>query len=132
VTWSEIFGVFVVSHLAGDFLFQTGWQAEHKRGGLGPDPVARRALFSHVLTYGLAFVPAFVWLADDVGAAVIGLAALILVPHLIPDDQRLLVRYMTTVKRTAPVREGDLLFVAVDQSFHLIALFLIALLAAAS
>lgn len=132
MSWSEIFGVFVVSHLAGDFLLQTGWQAEHKRGGLGPDPVARRALVSHVLTYGLAFVPAFVWLADDVGAAVIGLAALILVPHLVQDDQRLLVRYMTTVKRTAPVREGDLLFVAVDQSFHLIALFLIALLAAAS
>jgi hypothetical protein len=132
VSWSEIFGVFVVSHLAGDFLLQTGWQAEHKRGGLGPDPLARRALVSHVLTYGLAFVPAFVWLADDVGAAVFGLAALILVPHLVQDDGRLLTRYMTTVKRTAPVPEGHLLFVAVDQSFHLIALFLVALLAAAS
>ena len=37
---------------------------------------------------------------------------------------------MTTVKRTDPVPEGHLLFVAVDQSFHLIALFLVALLAA--
>ena len=61
--WVEVFAVFVVSHLAGDYLLQTDWQAENKRGGLGGDPVARRALLSHVTTYTLAFVPAFIWLA---------------------------------------------------------------------
>lgn len=130
MTWGEIFAVFAVSHLAGDFLLQTGWQAEHKRGGLGRDPLARRALVSHVAMYGLAFLPAFVWIADDIGVAVLGIAALTLLPHLVQDDGRLLVRYMAAVKRTAPVPEGDLLFVAVDQSFHALALFLVALLAA--
>ena len=61
--WPEIFAVFVVSHLVGDYLLQTEWQAHNKHGGLGPDPVRRRALLSHVATYGLAFVPALVWLA---------------------------------------------------------------------
>ena len=36
--WGEISIVFFVSHLAGDFLVQTEWQALHKRGGLGGDP----------------------------------------------------------------------------------------------
>jgi Protein of unknown function (DUF3307) len=126
--WTEIFGVLVVSHLAGDFLLQTEWQARHKRGGLGPDPVARRALVSHVLVYGLAFVPAFVWLAGEIGAAVLGVAALILLPHLVQDDGRAVSAYMSAVKRTE-AEHDDPLFVIVDQSFHLIALFLVALVA---
>ena len=36
--------VFVISHLVGDFLLQTDFQARYKHGGLGRDPVARRAL----------------------------------------------------------------------------------------
>ena len=43
--WAEITIVFWVSHLAGDFLLQTDWQAEHKHGGLGRDSrVPYRAL----------------------------------------------------------------------------------------
>jgi hypothetical protein len=130
VTWIEIFGVFVVSHLVGDFLLQTAWQAEHKHGGLGPDPVARRALVSHVATYGLAFVPAFIWIGAELGARVIWIAALVVGPHLVQDDGRLLVRYIADVKR-ATVRQGGLLWVACDQSFHVLALFGCALLAVA-
>ena len=48
--WVEIFAVLVVSHLAGDFLLQTEWQATHKRAGLGRDPVRRRALVAHAAT----------------------------------------------------------------------------------
>ena len=33
MTWVEVFIVFVVSHLVGDYLSQTNWQAMHKRGG---------------------------------------------------------------------------------------------------
>jgi hypothetical protein len=126
--WTEIFAVLVVSHLAGDFLLQTEWQARHKRGGLGSDPVARRALVAHVLVYGLAFVPAFVWLANEIGAAVLGVAALILLPHLVQDDGRPVSAYMSAIKRTE-ADVDDPLFVVVDQSFHLIALFLVALVA---
>ncbi len=78
--WPEIFLVFLVSHLAGDFLLQTEFQATNKYGGLGPDPVARRALLLHVLTYTLAFVPAFIWLADSLGPAVLAVAALVAGP----------------------------------------------------
>ena len=49
--------------MVGDYLLQTDWQARNKRGGLGGDPVARRALLTHVTTYTLAFVPALIWIA---------------------------------------------------------------------
>ena len=52
--WFEVFAVFLVSHLVGDYLLQTDWQAVHKHRGLGPDPVSRRALASHVATYTIA------------------------------------------------------------------------------
>ena len=126
--WVEIFAVLVVSHLAGDFLLQTEWQATHKSGGLGSDPVARRALLLHVTTYTLAFVPAFVWLADSLGAGVIGIAALVAGPHLVQDDGRLVAAYIHGVKRSH-VEPGDRLYVMVDQSFHLVTLFLVALVA---
>ena len=56
--WVEAFLLFAVSHLVGDFILQTDWQAHHKHGGLGRNPTSRRALISHVATYTLAFVPA--------------------------------------------------------------------------
>jgi Protein of unknown function (DUF3307) len=129
VPWPEIFLVFLVCHFSGDFLLQTEWQATRKRGGLGPDPVARRALVTHVLTYTLAFVPAFVWLADDLGPAVLGVALLIAGPHLVQDDGRLIEAYMARVKH-ALLSERPGVGVMVDQSFHLVALFAVALVAA--
>jgi Protein of unknown function (DUF3307) len=130
VNWVEVFAVFVVSHLAGDFLLQTDWQAQHKRGGLGPDPVSRRALMSHIATYGLAFVPAFIWLAGEIGVgATLGIAALVLLPHLVQDDGRLLSAYVHGVKRSR-VSDTDFVYIACDQSFHVIALLLVSLLAA--
>jgi hypothetical protein len=125
--WVEVFAAFVVSHLVGDYLLQTDWQALHKRGGLGPDPVSRRALLSHIAGYTLAFVPALIWLADDIGASAIGVAALIAVPHMIQDDGRLLAAYMLKVKHADP-RANPAVAAAADQSFHFLALFLTALL----
>jgi hypothetical protein len=131
VSWVEVFAVFVVAHLAGDFVLQTEWQATRKRGGLGRDPEARRALVAHVLTYTLTFLPAFAWIgiADDLGARVLGIALLVAVPHFVQDDGRLVAAYVRRVKR-APAVDGPLL-VAVDQSFHVLALFLVALLVGA-
>ena len=31
MAWVEVFAVFLVSHLTGDYLLQTDWQARHKR-----------------------------------------------------------------------------------------------------
>ena len=86
--WVEVFAVFIVCHLAGDYLLQTDWQAAHKRGGLSGPPESRRALFMHVTSYTIAFVPALVWLASEIEWWVVGVAALIFVPHLIQDDGR--------------------------------------------
>ena len=128
MAWVEVFAAFVVCHLAGDYLLQTDWQAKHKRAGLGGDPVARRALFLHVSTYTLAFVPALVWLADELGAGVIWVAALVFFPHLVQDDGRLITAYIENVKGS-DVPENLSVAAAVDQSFHFLTLFGIALLA---
>jgi hypothetical protein len=128
--WSEVFIVFFVSHLVGDFLVQTDWQAGHKHGGLGPDPESRRALRNHVTTYTLAFVPAIAWLSDDLGLAALVLLPGIFIPHLIQDDGRLLARYVRLFKGPTA---GDvpLVAVAVDQSFHMVVLLFTALIVGA-
>ena len=128
MSWVEIFAVFVVCHLVGDFVLQTDWQAQHKHGGLGKDPVSRRALASHIAFYGLAFLPAFVWLATDIGGWVVLVALAVIVPHWVQDDGRLLALYMRRVKKTQ-CAETDFVYIAVDQTFHVLALFALALAA---
>jgi hypothetical protein len=131
VRWEEVFAVFVVSHLVGDYLLQTDWQAVHKRGGLSSgNPVARRALFAHVSVYTLAYVPALVWIVANTTSLAIGLAAVIFIPHLVLDDARLLMSWNHHVKR-GNVPLGATVFMAVDQSFHLLCLFATALLVVA-
>jgi hypothetical protein len=127
VDWVEVFLVFVVSHLVGDYLLQTDWQALNKRGGLGRNPEARKALFSHVTTYTMAYIPALIWIGDDIGAGWgVAFFFLIFVPHLIQDDGRLLMAYMRTIKQNRGAR-NDVLVMAVDQSFHTVFLFLTAI-----
>jgi hypothetical protein len=122
VPWVEIFAVLLVSHVVGDFLIQTNWQATHKREGLGSDPERRRALVSHTISYSLCFAPALAWLAGDLGAdGTAALAAGVFIPHLVQDDGRLLSSYVRTVKHTEPA--PGMLMLAVDQSFHLLVLF---------
>ena len=97
--WAEVFVVFVVSHLVGDYMLQTDWQALHKRGGLTGTSEMRRALISHIVTYTIAFIPAFIWLAGSVHFWIFGVAALVAVPHLIQDDGTLLFKYAEIVKK---------------------------------
>ncbi|HWJ42932.1 MAG TPA: DUF3307 domain-containing protein [Solirubrobacterales bacterium] len=130
MSWVDVFAVLVVSHLVGDFLLQTDWQAANKEFGLGRDSVHRRALLSHVATYMLAFVPALVWIGIETDAArALLIGVVIAVPHLVQDDRRLLDAYMLRVKGLS-VGENLSLRVAVDQSFHFVFLFGTALLAA--
>jgi len=125
--WVQVFAVFIVSHLVGDYLFQTEWQASHKHGALTGSSEMRRALLSHVATYTLAYVPALIWLSSSAHAWVFGVAAVIAIPHLIQDDGQLLVAYARIVKG-ADLRANSLLAGLLDQAFHVLALFLTALL----
>ncbi len=127
MTWDAVFVVFFVSHQAGDYLLQTNWQALHKRGGLGRDGTARRALFSHTFSYAVAYVPAFVWISSRLGWTTLVIAAAVVVPHLIQDDGRVLSTYIRRVKRFDPARNPSVAAL-VDQAFHVVALFGAALL----
>jgi hypothetical protein len=124
VLWSEVLLAFLVCHLVGDFVLQTEWQAINKRGGLGRSPDARRALTTHVATYTLAFVPAFVWAARTPVAA-LAMAVAVYVPHAVQDDGRLLQRWNRDVKKMDPVANW-VVAMLVDQSFHVVALFALA------
>ena len=127
MSWVEVFLVLLVSHLVGDFILQTDWQARWKYGGLGPDPVRRRALGTHLIVYMLCFGPALVWVAAEGGLdRAVALALLVGVPHWVQDDGRLLDLYMTVVKGAGESSPG--LRVAVDQSFHVVMLFVAALI----
>jgi Protein of unknown function (DUF3307) len=131
VRWEGVFLVFMVCHVTGDFLLQTDWQAVNKRGGLfNGNANARRALFSHVSVYTLAFVPAVIWVATETTTLAIGLLAVVFIPHLIQDDGAVLMAWNRVVKRSSST-PGDLLYMAIDQSFHFVALFATALLAVA-
>jgi hypothetical protein len=129
VTLPAIFVVLYVCHQVGDYLVQTDWQARNKAGGLGADPVARRALFAHVTTYTLAFAPALAWIGVERTAAIAFAAAvLVFLPHLLVDDGRIVRAYMRRVKGcreplNASVSGG------VDQALHLVFLAGIAVLA---
>lgn len=130
MTWVEAFAVFITCHLVGDFLIQTDWQARHKYGGLGSDPVRRRALVEHTIAYTAAFLPALVWIGIETDAArAVAIGAIVFVPHLIQDDGRLLDAYMGRVKGLSQTSSG--LRIAVDQSFHALFLFATALLVVA-
>jgi hypothetical protein len=128
VSWVSVFAGFAVAHMVGDYLLQTDWQARNKRGGLSGDGVARRALVSHVTTYTLAFVPVFVWIGVE-GEVWLGIvsAVLVFLPHLVVDDGRIVRAYVGNVKH-ADVRDVSILG-SVDQSFHVLSLCLVALLA---
>jgi Protein of unknown function (DUF3307) len=125
MSWVEVFLLFVVTHLVGDYLLQTDWQAVHKRGGLALRAGdARRALFTHVGVYTLTFIPVLV--VADLSWELVWIFPAIFVPHLIQDDGRLLHGYMKRVKHIDPT--GNLpVSIAVDQTFHLVALLVLAL-----
>jgi len=127
VSWVALLAGFLVAHMAGDYLLQTDWQARNKRGGLGSDRVARRALLSHVSTYTLAFLPAFIWIASELDPMwAVVTAVMIFVPHLMIDDGRFVRLYLSRVKRA---NGFDLsLAASVDQSFHILSLWLVAMI----
>jgi hypothetical protein len=122
VTWPALFGVFLLSHLAGDFLLQTDWQANYKGHGSTSQRVPHRALGVHGITYTLAFVPALIWVAAESGAATaLGIALLVALPHMVIDDGRLVGAWVHHVKRV-PGTPTTVVRLGVDQTLHVLAL----------
>jgi Protein of unknown function (DUF3307) len=129
VSWSAVLLALLVSHLVGDLLFQTEWQAVNKVGGFG-DATARRALLHHLGLYMCAFVPALVWIgAETSPARAVLVAAVVAVPHILIDDGHLVSVWLRNVKRAPSPALG--LRVAVDQTFHVVCLLVAALIAVA-
>jgi hypothetical protein len=125
--WVEVFTVFVVSHLVGDYLVQTDWQARHKSGGLGGDLMRRRALLTHTTTYTLTFMPAIIWLATNgvSAGALVAAVAVIWLEHGVQDDGRALASYVRLVKGVE--LQPGAISMAIDQTFHIVVLFLVAI-----
>lgn len=131
MTWVDALAGFLVAHMVGDYLLQTDWQARHKRGGLTGDGSSRRALWTHVTTYTIAFLPVIVWMGSEVSVGIGILAGvLIFVPHLIIDDGRVVDFYLRRVKRADARNVG--LATSVDQALHVLCLWAVALLAGLS
>jgi hypothetical protein len=129
MTWPAVLAAFLVCHLAGDLLLQTEWQALTKVRGLG-DPEGRRALMAHVLTYMVPYLPVLVWIGVDRGVVrALLVAVMIAVPHVLVDDGRLVGVWLRQVKHSP--RPAPSLRLMVDQSFHVVCLLGVALLAAA-
>jgi hypothetical protein len=129
MSWAAALLALLASHLVGDFLVQTEWQATNKLGGLA-DSRSRRALLGHVVAYTAAFVPALVWIGVRTTPwRAVAVAAVVAIPHMLVDDGHLVRFWLRAVKR-AP-NPSVALTVSVDQTFHVVCLVGAALLAAA-
>jgi hypothetical protein len=84
-----------------------------------------------VSTYTLAFLPAFIWIGSELDVLwAIAAAVMVFVPHLIIDDGRLVALYINRVKRVEGLNLS--LAASVDQSFHVLSLFLAAVVIGAA
>jgi uncharacterized protein DUF3307 len=129
MSWPGALLALLVSHLVGDFLFQTEPQALDKVGGLG-ESRARRALLAHLVWYMVAFIPALIWIGVRTSATrALLVAALVAIPHLVIDEGHLVGWWLRAVKRAPDAPVG--VRIAVDQSFHVVCLLAAALVAAA-
>ena len=99
MAWVEVFAVFVVCHLVGDYLLQTDWQAHPQaRRAWAPTPWrAARCCRTSPPTRSRSCRRSSGWPTTS-APGVLWVAALIAVPHLIQDDGRLLGLYMSRVK----------------------------------
>ena len=129
MSWPAVFAAFLVCHLTGDLLLQTEWQALTKVRGLG-DPEGRRALVAHATTYTLPYLPVLVWIGVDRGVVrAVVVAVLIALPHVFIDDGRFVAVWLHQVKHSPDPAPS--LRLMVDQSFHVVCLLAVAVIAAA-
>jgi hypothetical protein len=127
MNWTSRFADLLAAHAVGDFLLQTDWQAQNKRGGLAQNATSRQALAGHVAVYTLACAPVLAGIARGRGGRLAALAAVgIALPHAILDDGRLLARWAHWGKRLEEAEAPGNVMLMVDQSVHLLCLWALA------
>ena len=108
-----LFEKMFLTHLVGDWLLQTEWQALNKMHNY-------RALLSHVGTYSLVMLSVLVLEFGFQNISVYLAVVMIAVVHAFQDRRRPVIWFMKTF-RLIVEREPELwLVMAVDQSFHIL------------
>jgi hypothetical protein len=115
-----LFEILVVAHLIIDFIFQRQWEAKRKNK-------TWLALALHCLIYTIGFIPVFWFLKIS-----FWWLFLLFISHFIIDNQRITRWILEDLKgyKQGKTREPfwTLLFIGVDQTFHLLILLIIAIL----
>ena len=131
MSWVSVFAGFLVAHMVGDYLLQTDWQARHKRGGLTrPGRPARARHARRPRTRSRSCPPSCGSPASSTPAGPSSPRLLVFVPHLVVDDGRIVRVYLNRVKHVEGFDVG--VASSVDQSFHVLSLWLVALLVGAA
>jgi hypothetical protein len=83
----------------------------------------------HVSTYTLPYLPVLIWVGEDRGAVrAVVVALLVAVPHIVVDDGRLVRGWLRQVEHSPDPAPS--LRLMVDQTFHVVCLLGVAVLAA--
>lgn len=109
----DIFNCLLIGHLVGDFLLQSNWMATHKEKDW-------RALAVHSLVYTIT-----IYLFSLIAGGLSLLALVIIFAAHVILDQRGVVRWWLTNVSKSP--DLTWLQIMVDQTLHLLVLFVIAL-----
>ena len=112
-----LFEVFLITHLAMDWIFQWKWEATNKAKNLF-------ALFFHCAVYTAGFIPAFLYFEINLTWLI-----LIFISHAVIDNRKLLFFILEKFKgrKREGVSEAEwlVLITGVDQTLHLVVLALI-------
>jgi hypothetical protein len=109
------FELLIVTHLAGDWLFQTEWMAMEKRHNW-------RALLSHVAVYHALMLAVLGWRFGYGNPRVYAVVAVLAVTHAVLDRGWPVVRFMQLMRISVTLPPEKWLLIAVDQTLHILLL----------
>jgi hypothetical protein len=113
----QIFIYLLISHLIGDWIIQTYWMANEKSRHFAP-------LLAHVASYHI-FTFGALYLAGVDFTKAFWATLFLAVTHAFLDNRRFEFWWLHRIKKVAEKDVPVWLLLGVDQSFHLILLFLV-------
>jgi len=113
----EVFLYLLIAHLIGDWIIQTYWMAIEKSKHLLP-------LLAHVFTYHI-FTFGALYLAGVDLIQAIWATLFLAVTHAILDNRRFEIWWILRIKKFKDREIPTWLLLGVDQSFHLVLLFVV-------